>query len=145
MVYSPDGRLGAKAQHTTTASTYAAAVSQRLRYGYSRDYQSHAPRRIANRADNTLADLLWDADGRLNRMDIYSGAGDYLSSRHLYWDEDARMTASVDSAWLGYYGYDHAGERTLKFSGSTVLLDENTTGPELLATLDNATLYASPT
>ena len=132
--YSASGRLCGRNQTHT---------GQDALYGYDKDNKPHAPRRIID--GHTVSNLLWDACGNLAQASTHDAQdGSMLGCRHLLWTEDGRLTGVVDDRCFSYYAYDHAGERALKLTGESHLLDNNAETSEYYTTPDKVTLYTSP-
>ncbi|MEW6526781.1 MAG: hypothetical protein AB1444_08965, partial [Spirochaetota bacterium] len=83
-----------------------------LTYNYSYSYESNKPHAVTNINDNLT--YRYDANG--NMIAVYDTAKDY--NRVLYWDDDNRLTKTVDTtAGKGVtttYNYDAKGMRILK-------------------------------
>ena len=136
MTYSPSGRLCGKVQ--SFSGDYAV-------FGYHEDVKPHAPRRRYDSSLLTLHDMLWDPSGNLAQVNQYDMTdGSLVSSRHLFWTEDNRLTNAVDDKHYSYYAYDHTGERTLKMTGANTVIDINAELITCYSFVDNVTLYASP-
>ena len=120
MGYSPAGRIAMR--RVASHGTYPMDIV--AHYGYCRDRQPHAPRRIFDENANVLTDLVWDEAGNLGqvntvRHDVYDG------TRFLFWTEDSRLHHAVDGRYYSYYAYDHTGERTIKLTGTNTVVDVN--------------------
>ena len=140
--YSPAGRMANK--HSSVNNGYGTnSFIQDLAYGYCKDYQPHAVRRIYNRGEDILCDFRWDEAGNLIQANNIQGH-EYQSSRFLFWTEDNRLHTVADGKHYSYYVYDHAGERTLKLTGNNDIMDVNADQVQSVAMLNNLTMYPSP-
>ncbi|MBR5831565.1 MAG: VCBS repeat-containing protein [Bacteroidales bacterium] len=138
--YSAAGRMANK--HTNINSNTTSGI-QDLLYGYCKEYQPHAVRRIYNRDEDILCDFRWDDAGNLIQANNIKNH-EYQSSRFLFWTEDNRLHTVADEKYYSYYTYDHAGERTLKLTGDNDVMDVNADEFISVATLNNLTMYPSP-
>ena len=139
MEYSASGRL----VHKMTDANATHPVDVDAVYGYCNELRPHAPRRIYEYNDRTLTELLWDDAGNLGQVNNAKNQV-YEDSRFLFWTEDSRLHTVEDNKWHSYYAYDHAGERTLKLTGSTTVVDVNAGLIFTTSILTDATLYPSP-
>ncbi|MGB4270654.1 MAG: RHS repeat-associated core domain-containing protein, partial [Spirochaetota bacterium] len=83
-----------------------------LTYDYTYSYESNKPHAVTNINDNLT--YRYDANG--NMIAVYDTAKDY--NRVLYWDEENRLTKTVDttngSSTTTQYAYDTKGMRIIK-------------------------------
>ena len=107
-------------------------------YGYCNEYQPHAVKRMFDHENGLLYDMRWDEAGNLGQVSMGRPGEMFEKGRFLFWTEDCcgcehrlcqsnvvsnRMHAAVDDKYFSYYVYDHSGERRLKLTGDSKLLD----------------------
>ena len=119
-------------------------LSQSLYYAYCSDEKPHAPRRILNSNDGYITDFRWDATGNLGQVNYYDNEGVWQQTRHIGWTEDSRITNVIDKSYHSYYSYDDGGERLLKLTGASSMIDVNAEFMTYQSDLKNITLYTSP-
>ena len=140
LAYSPSGRMTTKYCDNGSV-TMVKTVD--MAYGYCDDYQPHAVRRIYDNHEYKLYDLRWDDAGNLAQVSIADKGAIFESGRFLFWTEDSRLHTVVDDRYYSYYAYDHSGERRLKLTGESNLMDINADYMDVYTILDNPTLYPS--
>ena len=138
--------------------TFSEERDEETCYGYCDDHQPHAVRRMFNYKNGMLYDLRWDDAGNLGQVSMSKPGEMFERGRFLFWTEDCcgcehrlcqsnvvsnRMHAAVDDKYFSYYVYDHSGERRLKLTGDSKLLDVNADFMSTYTILDNPTLYPS--
>ncbi len=133
MEYGPSGRVARKYD-----------PSSNVHYGYCDKYRQHAVARMYDENTGYTTRIRWDENGNMVQT-AYGKGGDPKEFRKLYWTEDNRLTTVLDPEHFGYYGYDAAGERYLKLTGTGFFMDinakEETQGG---AIVEQGVLYASP-
>ena len=139
MEISPSGRLAYKNQ-VSTPQVQSYGI---YHYGYCDDNKPHAPRRVYESSKLFLYDLNWDGAGNLAQVNTVID-DEYNGSRFLFWTEDSRLHTVVDDEHYSYYAYDHAGERTLKITGTVNGSNINGGRMFIASALDNITVYPSP-
>ena len=127
-----------------TSITFSEERDEETCYGYCDDYQPHAVKRMFDYNDGMLYDMRWDDAGNLGQISLAGKEALFKSGRFLFWTEDNRLHTAVDENHYSYYVYDHSGERRVKLTGESELLDANA---DLMLTgslLYKPTLYPSP-
>ena len=87
--------------------------------------------------------MRWDESGNLGQVSLGRPDEMFEAGRFLFWTEDNRMHAAVDDKNYSYYVYDHSGERRLKLTGDSRLMDVNADFMSTYTILDDPTLYPS--
>ena len=139
MGYSTSGRLASKI--VTSTGNYP--TNGNYVFGYCSTLRPHAPVRIFEQNNQTLSDLVWDDAGNLSQVNTLIKRV-YDASRFLFWTEDNRLHTVADDKHYSYYAYDHAGERTLKLTGSSSVIDVNAESMSMVSELNEVTLYPTP-
>ncbi len=139
MSYLPNGRISGKFVRAVTTEYPGTAVT----VGYNNRYDYYSG---TNKLDQTFDSLMtrkqlfyWSETGNLESQD----KGTTECTRNYCWDEENRLTASLDCHFSSYYQYDATGERTYKFTGKNLQQGING-GIHNYSFLASPTLYASP-
>ena len=140
MLYSPSGRIVTKQSNVQSVSLSADAG---MYYGYCDNYQPHAVRQIFDAKSGSYYDLRWDKAGNLEQVSRANSEAIFEAGRFLYWTEDNRLHTVLDDKNYSCYVYDYGGERRIKMTGESRLLDVNAELMASYTTLNKHTLYPS--
>ncbi len=137
MHYTASGRL-------VNADELVNSIRSNRWYGYCEDDRPHAPRIIWDAEQENSHDLRWDAAGNLTQRTTYNDPRGDLSARFLFWTIDNRLHTVADENYYSYYVYDHQGNRAIKLTGESNVMDVNAEMMSTASALTSPTLYPSP-
>ena len=90
---------------------------------------------------SALSEFTYDANGNMTTYQTNHGP---FTDRQMIWDEQNRLMAVIDdNTTASHYVYDHAGERTFKFSGNISQVNIGGSAVYSVLDFDNYVIYPS--
>ncbi|MCQ2284519.1 MAG: hypothetical protein MJZ57_06430 [Bacteroidales bacterium] len=138
MGYNLNGRIYKKNIQADILDYHGNVITKRYQNTYSYNSTRNTPQMVDDAISGQRQYFSWDHNGNMiTQMDRED------CSRLLCWSEENRLMGVADCNYASLYQYDANGERTYKLTGQYQLQYINGHQTQY-ASMDNATLYASP-